>query len=229
MNNLLIETLIRSFEAKNMPPVADPPVHKPFITISREFGCQANLLSELLNEELLKRDHNWEKVNKEILNNAGIQLKMHPDEIKRVISVSNRGLLDEALDALSEKYYKSDRKIRRTISDVVTSFANQGNVIIVGRGGASITQNIPNGLHIRLAAPSSWRMQSIMEQQKLSREDALKKITSMDHKRFKLQRDYMKGVHDFDSLFDLKFNCSKVSLEEITQIIIHLMEIRKMI
>lgn len=51
----------------------------------------------------------------------------------------------------------------------------------------------------------------------------------MDHKRFKLQRDYMKGVHDFDSLFDIKFNCAKVSLEEITQIIIQLMEKRKMI
>lgn len=228
MNNLLIETLIRSFEA-NKPQIADPPVHKPFVTISREFGCQANELSELLNKELLKRNHNWQKVNKEILNNAGTELKMHPDKIKQVISDSSRGMLDEALDSLSAKYYKSDRKIRRTIADVVTTFAKEGNVIIIGRGGASITQDIPNGLHIRLAAPSSWRMQAIMDRRKLKREDAIKLIASMDHKRFKLQRDYMKGVHDFDSLFDIKFNCAKVSLEEITQIIIQLMEKRKMI
>ena len=228
MNNLLIETLIRSFEA-NKPQAIDPPVHKPFVTISREFGCQANLLSELLNEELLKRDCNWQKVNKEILNTAGSELKMHPDKIKRVISDGKRGMLDETLDSLSAKYYKSDRKIRRTIADVVTTFATEGNVIIIGRGSASITQGMPNGLHIRLAAPSSWRMHAIMERRKLNREDAIKLIASMDHKRFKLQRDYIKGVHDFDSLFDIKFNCAKVSLEEITQIIIQLMETRKMI
>ena len=228
MNNLLIETLIRSFEA-NKPQIADPAVHKPFVTISREFGCQANELSELLNKELLKRDYNWQKVNKEILLNAGSELKMDPDNIKRILSDGKRGMLDETLDSLSAKYYKSDRKIRRTIADVVTTFATEGNVVIIGRGGASITQDMPNGLHIRLAAPSSWRMQAIMERRKINREDAIKLIASMDHKRFKLQRDYMKGVHDFDSLFDIKFNCAKVSLEEITQIIIQLMEIREMI
>ena len=228
MNNLLIETLIRSFEA-NKPQAIASPVHKPFLTISREYGCQANLLSKLLQAEFQKRGLEWQVVNKEILNNAGNELKMLPDKVQRVIAESNRGVLDEALDALSAKYYKSDRSIRRTIADVVTTFATEGNVVIIGRGGASITQYMSNGLHIRLAAPSSWRVQSIMERNKLSREDAIKLIASMDHKRFKLQRDYMKGVHDFDALFDIKFNCSKVSLEEITQIIIQLMETRKMI
>ncbi len=228
MNNLLIETLIRSFEA-NKPQSTDPTVHKPFITISREFGCQANLLAEFLNEALLKRGLNWQKVNKEILNSAGNELKMHPDKIKRVLSEANRGILDEAFDSLSAKYYKSDRSIRRTISDVVTTFAAQGNVIIIGRGGASITKDMPNSLHIRLAAPSSWRVQALMDRNKINREDAIKQIASMDHKRFKLQRDYMKGVHDFESLFDIKFNCSTLSFEEITQIIIQLMESRGMI
>ena len=228
MNNLLIETLIRSFEA-NKPQPTEPPVHKPFITISREFGCQANLLAEYINKELLKRGHNWQKVNKEILNNAGNELKMHPDKIIRVISDEKRGVLDEALDSLSAKYYKSDRSIRRTISDVVTTFATQGNVVIIGRGSASITRDMPNSLHFRLAAPSSWRVQALMDRNKIKREDAIKQIASMDHKRFKLQRDYMKGVHDFESLFDIKFNCSKLSFEEITHIIIQLMESRGMI
>ena len=228
MNNLLIETLIRSFEA-NKPPIEEPHVQKPFITISREFGCQANLLAEFINKELLKRGHDWQKVNKEILNNAGSELKMQPDKIIRVLSDEKRGILDETLDSLSAKYYKSDRSIRRTISDVVTTFAKQGHVVIIGRGGASITQGMPNALHIRLAAPSSWRVQSIMERNKINREDAIKLIASMDHKRFKLQRDYIKGVHDFESLFDIKFNCSRLSFEEITQIIIKLMENREMI
>ena len=228
MNNLLIETLIRSFEANQLQ-ASEPPVYKPFITISREFGCQANVLSNLIQIELQKKGYEWQIINKEILNSAGNELKMHPDKIKRVISDRNRGMLDEALDAISAKYYKSDRSIRRAIADVVSTFAKQGNVIIIGRGGASITQDMPNGLHIRLGAPSSWRMQSIMERHKLNREDAIKLMASIDHKRFKLQRDYIKGVHDFDSLFDIKFNCSKVSLEEITQIIIQLMKKREMI
>ena len=50
-------------------------------------------------------------------------------------------------------YYKSDLKIRTTIAKVIRKFANEGNAIIVGRGGVAITRDIPLSLHIFLEAP----------------------------------------------------------------------------
>jgi cytidylate kinase len=228
MENILIKTLIRSFESKDTP-VNEPEKPRPFITISREYGCQAELLSEMIISDIAQKGYAWQMVNKEILNHAAIELKMHPEKVESVISGTNRGIIDEIIDASTSKYYKSDRKIRQTISRAVDTFARQGNVIIIGRGGASITQGLPNGIHVRLVAPSSWRLASLMDRHKLSREDALKQMTSFDHKRYKLQRDYLKGLQDLDLLFDLKFNCSKVTLPEIAKTIIQLMEIRGMI
>lgn len=228
MENILIKTLIRSFESKESH-VNKQEEPRPFITISREYGCQAELLTEMIISEIAQKGYAWQMVNKEILSHAANELKMHPEKVESVISDTNRSILDEIIDASTSKYYKSDRKIRQTISSTVNTFARQGKVIIIGRGGASITQGLSNGLHIRLVAPSSWRLESLMTRYKLSREDAFKQMTSFDHKRYKLQRDYLKGMQDLDLLFDIKFNCSKVSLSEMAKTIIQLMEIRGMI
>jgi cytidylate kinase len=228
MENSLIQILVRSFESKDNQ-VKEQKEPGPFITISREYGCRAGLLSEMIISQIAQKGYAWQVVNKEILCHAANELKMHPEKVRSVISDKNRGVLDEIIDATTSKYYKSDRKIRQTISNAVSSFARQGNVIIIGRGGASITQGLSNGLHIRLVAPSLWRLESLMTRHQLNREEALKRMTSFDHKRYKLQRDYLKGMQDLDLLFDVKFNCSKVSLSEISKMIIQLMEIRGMI
>ncbi|PKP50706.1 MAG: hypothetical protein CVT94_00760 [Bacteroidetes bacterium HGW-Bacteroidetes-11] len=228
MENLLIKTLLHSFEAEAGDKV-DNGGNKPFITISREYGCQANLLSELLIQGISSKGKHWQVVNKEILMETANELKIHPEKVRNVVSDENRTHLDEIFEATSTKYYKSDRKIRQTIATVVGSFAKQGNVIIVGRAGAAITRGYHNGLHIRLTAPATWRLESVMSRHKLSREDAFKQIASTDHKRFKLYRDYMKGWQDMDGLFDIGFNCSKVTHQEIARLVIKLMEDRKMI
>jgi cytidylate kinase len=228
MDNLLIKTLLSTFEAAADNKV-DSGINKPFITISREFGCQANLLSEYIIEGISRKGSYWQMVNKEILLEAANELKIHPEKVKSVVSDENRNMLDDVFDAASAKYYKSDRKIRQTIASVVNSFANQGNVIIVGRAGAAITRGLANGLHIKLTAPVLWRLESLMMRHKLSREDTFKQIASTDHKRYKLYRDYMKGAQDIEGLFDIGFNCSKVTHKEIARLVISLMEERKMI
>ena len=51
------------------------------------------------------------------------------------------------------KSFKSDRKIIKTVIDVVHSNAEDGNCIIVGRAGHVIAKDIDNSIHIRLFAP----------------------------------------------------------------------------
>ncbi|MBW6491114.1 MAG: cytidylate kinase-like family protein [Lentimicrobium sp.] len=228
MDNLLVKTLNFSFESGEKQK-SEKTISRPFITISREFGCQANLLSEYLIAEILKRGHHWQMINKEIMNSAANELKLDPEKIRSVILAEKRNLFDEILDATSVKYYKSDRKIRQTIANIVTSFAMKGNIIIIGRAGSVITQGIPNALHIRLTAPVSWRLENIMLRYNLKREEAMQQLTKTDLKRHKLHRDFLKGSTDFDGLFDIRVNCSKVSHEEIVQIVISLLVKRGMI
>lgn len=228
MDNLLIKTLISSFESEEKKR-SEMNTGKPFITISREFGCQANLLSESLIAGLSPKGHHWQMINREIINRTANELKIDPERVRNVISNEKRSMVDEILDATSVKYYKSDAKIRQTIANIVTSFAAGGNVIIIGGAGAAITQGLPNSLHIRLTAPVSWRLNNIMLLHHLKREDALQLLTSTDLRRNKLHRDYIRSSPDFEGVFDIRFNCSRISHEEINHMIISLMEKRGMI
>jgi cytidylate kinase len=109
---------------------------------------------------------------------------------------------------------------------VVETRAQAGKVIIVGRGGAAITRNLSTGIHIRLRAPISYRLSNMIERKGLSREQAFALLSQVDLKRFKLQRDYFKDQGDINELFDVTFDCSNVSLDEITKMIMTLLKER---
>ena len=141
----------------------------PFITISREYGCPAKAIAAViackLNKESIDKRNfkEWKVVSKEILNETAHELNLNPDRVYKIINKEKRTTIDEILNALSEKYYQSDRKIYNTIATVIKGFAQQGNVIIVGRGGVAITYEFRNALHIRLIAPKEWRIAKILE------------------------------------------------------------------
>lgn len=228
MEDLLIKNLVKSFESETTFD-SRKKNNAPFITISREFGCQANELARHIIAGILQRGHHWSMVNKEVLSASAADLQIHPDKLSSILNDSNRGMFDEIIEAASSKYYKSDRKIRYTIARIVTSFALKGDTIIIGRASAAITQGMKNGLHIRLTAPQKWRLESVMERLSMNRETAMKQITAIDHKRFKFQRDYMKASASTEDIYDITFNCSTVSHLEMARMVLQLMEERKMI
>ncbi|GAP42134.1 cytidylate kinase-like family [Lentimicrobium saccharophilum] len=228
MDNILLRILLDSFERQQKPETGASP-GGPFITISREYGCQANVLAESLSRAIAAKGSHWRIMNKEIILEAARELNLDPDKIKAIEGSMERGAMDEILSSLTTKYYKSDRKVRQTIANVVMSAAHTGNVIIVGRGGAAVTMGWPNALHIKLTAPVQWRLDTLIARHNLKREETVKQMASIDHKRFKMQRDYLKGGIDINDLYDLVINCSKVTHPEIVGIVISMLESRKMI
>lgn len=228
MDNLLLKIMAESFERKQ-PGETKAPENQPFITLSREFGCQANLLASLLKAELDKGGKPWRIMNKEIIYDAAKELNLHPDKISTISSSFERTRMDEVLHALSTKYYKSDRKIRQTVASVVRNTATIGHTIIVGRGGAAITQKMQPAIHIHLIAPIEWRLASLMERHGLKREEAFRQLTETDHKRYKLIRDNLKISEPIELIFDLTFNCSRITHSEMVEIIMKLAGMRGMV
>lgn len=207
----------------------------PVITISRLYGCPSKKIAKLLSEELSKKqlakgkkNAKWGYVTKEILSESARELEMNPDKIKYVFDYKKKGLIDELFSAHSHKYYKSDRRIRNTIARVIRNMACEGNVVIVGRGGVSITRDMPNSLHINMEAPLQWRILRIAEKYELSFEEAEKTTLDIDKKR-KAFREYFEGRNTDYTWFDLTFNCMTMSVEEIVGIIIKAAEVRKLI
>ncbi|MCD6564575.1 MAG: cytidylate kinase-like family protein [Bacteroidales bacterium] len=202
----------------------------PVITISREFGCPSKKIASDLTDAIntKRKKDKWYWVSKEILAESADQLGLHPDEIKYVFDYKKKGIVEEIIAAQSKKYYRSDKKIRNTIGKVIKRIAETGNVIIIGRGGAAIANDIKNSLHIKLIADIKWRAKNVGKIRDMNIDDAIKFTLDYDKKR-KIFLDYYWGETSDYSIFDLIYNCNTMSSEEIVTSIIHMLERRKIL
>lgn len=206
----------------------------PYISISRDFGCMANSIAMKLCVELSKRNLNqgiqkpWEWLNHSILTESAKALEISPSKIEYVFQSQKKTMMDEIVGAMSARYYKSDRKIRKTIVEVIRSIVKSGNVILVGRGGVAFVKDNPQSLHIKLTAPIEWRVDRISKNYNKSKTEALRYVLEVDQERKYLIDSFM-GYDTDLSIFDIIFNRKTMSEEEIITIILNLVEARKLI
>ena len=204
----------------------------PVITISRETGCPANRIAKRLALSLNKmkesKASNWKCVSKEILNESAKELELNPSQIKYVFDFEQRGVWDDIMSSLSTKYYKSDRKIRKTIADVIRIIAEQGYAIIIGRGSVAITRDMPNAFHVNLEAPLDWRAEMLAIKHNMKPEVARQFAIETDKKRLKFRESFYGHSTDY-TRFDVTYNCMTFTDDEIIKSIISLLTIRGLI
>lgn len=226
MDNILIRYFNQRYGEKDV--TENQPKGKgPVITISRMAGCPAGLIAEGLHRRLRDakigpQPGNWRIISKEILSESARELGLSENKIRYVFEAGARSTMDEIIEALSSRYYKSDLKIRKTIVEVIRTIASQGSVIIIGRGGVAITRNIPSSLHIRLEAPAEWRMEKLMKKNGWDKETATRTMNDWDERRSKLLEEFA-GVTNTEAYFDATFNCSRLEREKIVESIIKLL------
>ena len=220
MNNTLMVYLSKrlhqnsnKYQAPNHPP-------GPVICISREVGCGGVNIARLLAFELEKMGtcKRWKVLSKEILEESARELNMDPHKLRNYLKEGDRSMFDDILSAFSEKRYKSDRKITKTLIDLISSFANDGHCIIVGRAGHIIARNIQKSLFIKLTAPLNWRIKQIMEKFDLNIREATDLIEKTERERENLQR-HIGGENYQDYGFDLTINLSRLNITEVIGLI----------
>jgi cytidylate kinase len=206
----------------------------PVVTIARDFGCPAkkiaSRLSNALNQLTESRSKNikWRWISKEILSESARELELDPTDIKYVFQYERKTVFDDILSSQSRKYYKSDRKIRKTIAQVIRNIASEGNVIIVGRGGVAITKDIERSLHVKLEAPIEWRALRASEKFCMNLEEAKKRAIEIDKKREEF-RNYFQGKGSDYTRFDVRYNCMTLSLDDIVNSMVSLLKSRKFV
>ena len=204
------------------------------LTLSREVGCPAKKIAASLTEKLNTvkkvhaKDHPWRWIDKEIMLESAKELQVDSSQIQHVFDYKSRGILEDLLMAQSKDYYKSDMKIRTTIAKVIRKFANEGNAIIVGRGGVAITRDIPKSLHIFLEAPLEWRALRVAEKHNFSIDQARNYAQNIDKKRTSF-RDFFQGGGNDYTRFDIKLNCMTIETDNMIDIIIGALKTRSMI
>jgi cytidylate kinase len=206
----------------------------PVITISRQTGCGARGIAWSICEELNKRqqivkgESRWRFISREILQESASQLNLDPAALKNVIDDKNRGMMDQIVEALSTHSHKSDQKILKTVYDVIRQFGNNGNVVIIGRGGASICRDIKLSLHIKLIAPEDWRIEEIARRLNFSKAYATQYVHKRDVERDLLVTKLF-GEKPDSSSYDVEINRSRFNEKELANAIIQLALIKGLI
>lgn len=206
----------------------------PVITIARESACPAKKIASRLVTRLdavkgsKAKKIPWKWIDKEILSESARELDLDPADIEYVFKFEKKNFFDDILNSQSRKYYKSDRQIRKTIEKVVRNIASEGNVIIIGRGGVAITREMERSLHIMLEAPLEWRAARNSQKYCMTEKESVRFSLDVDKKRREF-RDYFHGEGTDYTRFDVRYNCMTLSVDEIADNIINLMEQRNFI
>lgn len=104
---------------------------------------------------------------------------------------------------------------------VIRGLAQEGNVLIVGRGGQALLGKHPGTLHVQIVAPFALRSEVVMERLALDRRAALNRVRASDRAR----ADYLRRYHGRDwmdpTLYHLVINTGKVPPATAVELIIN--------
>jgi cytidylate kinase len=196
----------------------------PVITISREYGCYGNEIGQLLTETINKEREEieeWVFVSHQVLHDASEALEAKPNEISHIFGAKEKSVFGDLVSLFSKDKYLSDIQIKRTIAQIVRSYSEQGNAVIVGRAGCVIAKHIKRSVHIKLMAPFSWRVNAIKNRFNLSISEATEMVKETD-KRREAFMEFFRGNKPDSEHFDLILNRASIPSEDIVSHIIAL-------
>jgi cytidylate kinase len=189
----------------------------PTITLSREFGCEAYPVVECLQEMLEKKTgENWLVMDKELLNEVAKNHDLSEDILGRL--GEKPSFLDEMLATFSSSW-KSDREYFQLLCEHIVALAEEGNVILMGRGGAYVTQPLKNCKHFRLFASEEFKVRSVCQRLEIPPDEAAKMIEQHQRQRDRFIRTFLdRDSHD-PSVYHLLINNDLSSTEKIARTI----------
>lgn len=202
----------------------------PVVTISREFGCPGNQLGHRIAEILTTRGKGasdpWKALNKEIMVEAAREVNLSPALVEKIANQKQHSIFTDFFVTFSDHYTPSDMEVKKAVAGVIRTMAMQGRVILIGRGSVSLTQDLDDSIHIFLYGSKDWRVQKAMERLEVSDEDeAKRKLEKIDFERSYLRNFYAGKSTDLN-YYDVCFNAETMSVEEMAETIISLMDRR---
>ncbi len=194
------------------------------ITISRQFGAGGITLGKMLAKSLdytfidneiiqmvakkAKVSTNWvESIEKE----AGGKL------LKFISGVVSKKLIDQVLD--NKRGYIDEEIYVDLLYQIITKIADEGNAIILGRGGQYILKDRDDAFHVLLIADKTDRVKFMEKHYKLTPAQALQAVSKEDKRRINLYRKFGKLTYDQPDHYHIVLNTSRLGLDESARII----------
>jgi len=135
----------------------------PCFTLSREFGCQATSVAEVLVKRLNARiaGEPWIVLGKQILDDVAKLSGYSIEQIEK--SQDTPSSLKVIFPMFLDRSRAEETEIFAHMRTVIRGFARRGHCVLVGRGSVFAVQDLPNCINLRLVAPLEFRIQKIMK------------------------------------------------------------------
>lgn len=204
---------------------ADKKVVKQTITISREFGCEAYPTAEKLQKILeASSGETWALVDRSLIDEIA---RRHDLEADFLHNLGKRPRwLDDMFSSLSSKW-KNERDYFQLLAQKIVSIASGGNAIIVGMGGAVVTQSMKNCHHFRIFGSEEFKINSIAKRAKVSPAEALTMIEVRQKAREKFVRDFLDKDINNIHFFHLLFNNDHCSADRMAASMAHYLSLQQ--
>ncbi len=187
---------------------------RPTITISRRFGCEAFPLCERLKDLLDQQTgETWNIYDKALIE------RVSQDEKLSLAVLQDLGGPSRVVDRIGffVPGYQSQPEVFRHVPKYIVKIAETGNAIIVGRGAAIITHDMPHCYHFRLDASFEFRVASIARRMEISEAEARKVVREGEKTREQFIDECLHATVADPSWYDAVFNNGRHGVAEIAR------------
>lgn len=194
------------------------------ITISRQYGAGGKSLGKMIANAL---DYTF--ADSDIIQQIAKEANVSPHwvesfekeagtKLSRVISsmVSQRWV-DRILK--DERGYLDERIYLDYLVLIVAKMADEGDVVMLGRGSQYILNDHPDAFHVLLINELEHRIKFIVDRYNVSEKQASRIVNNEDKRRLNLYRRLGKEDYDSPKLYHLVINMNRFSLEQASALI----------
>jgi len=188
---------------------------KHAVTISRQSGCGAHVITEKL--AALLQEHTppglcpWTIFDRNLIEQV-LEDHQLPKHLAQFVPEDRVSEVDNIMDELFG-VHPSMWKMAEHISDTILRLAEVGNAIIIGRGANIITARLPHVVHVRIVSSLERRIANMQRFDGLTRDEAAARIQHEDRGRQRYVREHFdKDVGD-PLLYHLVINTDLVEFD----------------
>ena len=197
------------------------------ITISRQFGAGGRSLGEMIAREL-----DYRFLDDSVIQELAKKAKVTTDAIKDMERTGGSVISKIISSMLSRDYiegiigegkgYIDEEIYVELIKDVLTNFAREGNVVLLGRGGQYILKDFEGAFHVLLVSDMESRIKFMQQFYDMTDAQAEKSVRRGDDRRRNLYKKLGHTDYNSPNLYHIVLNMSRVSLDSALETIVAL-------
>lgn len=201
---------------------------KPLVTITRQYGSGGSEIARLCAARL-----GWTLIDNEFVDHVARLAGLSPDEVARREERAP-GLLERLARTLAvaspEMFITTagspapveadEATIVKMTERVIAQAAEEGRVVLVGRGAQAVLATREHALHAYVVASKAWRERVAVERLGVNPADAAKVLETTDQQRDQYVKTHYGRERQDVTQYDVVLNAERLGLEGAAEVIV---------